>query len=333
MKLTRRGALSCLPAASLLRGQSIGDRAGSVTPIGELANVLEIREIARGKLPDGLYEAVAGPERRMLERITFRPRLLVDTTHLDLSLDLLGGRLFAPILGAPLSGLAVYHPEGEVGLAKGAAASRTLPIISSKSSSPLREIAAAANGPWWYQVFAGGDSEATLGAAQQGLQAGCKAICLTMGGQSGRIGWTSVERLRDRLKAPLVLKGILGPEEAVLAVRHHVDAIVVSNYGAPPGFAEPIEMLPAIAQAVNGRIPILIDGGFRRGTDILKALALGARAVLVGRPLVWGLTVYGALGVQAVLEMLQTELARNMALCGRPDLASIDRTLVKVHSR
>ena len=92
-------------------------------------------------------------------------------------------------------------------------------------------------------------------------------------------------------------------------------------------------MLPSIAYAVGGKVPILIDGSFRRGTDILKALALGARAVLLGRPTVWGLAAYGAEGVQAVLEMLQSELARNMALCGKPDVKSIDSSLVKIHRR
>jgi isopentenyl diphosphate isomerase/L-lactate dehydrogenase-like FMN-dependent dehydrogenase len=95
----------------------------------------------------------------------------------------------------------------------------------------------------------------------------------------------------------------------------------------------PIEVLPAIAEAVAGKAPILIDGSFRRGADILKALALGARAVMLGRPPLWALAAYGAAGVQTMLEMLQTELARDMAMCGRPNLKSLDPSLVKVHAR
>jgi isopentenyl diphosphate isomerase/L-lactate dehydrogenase-like FMN-dependent dehydrogenase len=134
---------------------------------------------------------------------------------------------------------------------------------------------------------------------------------------------------------PLLLKGIMSPAEARLAVAQGVDAIVVSSHGGlyTSGFAEPIEVLPSVMEAVGDRIPVLVDGGFRRGTDILKALALGARAVLLGRPPVWGLAAYGAEGVQAVLEMLQTELARNMAMCGVPDVKSVTRSLIRIHTR
>jgi 4-hydroxymandelate oxidase len=96
--------------------------------------------------------------------------------------------------------------------------------------------------------------------------------------------------------------------------------------------AAPIEVLPAIAEAVAGKAPILIDGSFRRGADILKALALGARAVMLGRPALWALAAYGSAGVQAVLELLQTELARDMAMCGKPNLKSLDPALVKIHA-
>ena len=111
-----------------------------------------------------------------------------------------------------------------------------------------------------------------------------------------------------------------------------IDGLVVSNYaGAPVGRASPMEVLPAIAEAVAGKVPILIDGSFRRGTDILKALALGARAVLLGRPVLWALAAYGSAGVQTMLEMLQTELARDMAMCGKPNLKSLEPSAVKIH--
>jgi isopentenyl diphosphate isomerase/L-lactate dehydrogenase-like FMN-dependent dehydrogenase len=149
------------------------------------------------------------------------------------------------------------------------------------------------------------------------------------------VDWAMIDRLRRSLKAPLLLKGIMSGEEAQAAVSRGVDGIVVSNHGGmyTTGFAEPIEVLPSVVDAVRGKAPVLIDGSFRRGTDILKALALGAKAVLLGRPPVWGLAAYGEEGVQRVLEMLQTELARNMALCGKPDLRSIDRSLVRIHRR
>jgi 4-hydroxymandelate oxidase len=132
-----------------------------------------------------------------------------------------------------------------------------------------------------------------------------------------------------------VLKGIMSPEEARSAIGKGIDGIVVSCHGRQPesGMAAPIEVLPAIAEAVAGKAPILIDGSFRRGADILKALALGSRAVMLGRPVLWALAAYGSAGVQAMLEMLQTELARDMAMCGKPNLKSLDPSLVKIHAR
>jgi isopentenyl diphosphate isomerase/L-lactate dehydrogenase-like FMN-dependent dehydrogenase len=124
-------------------------------------------------------------------------------------------------------------------------------------------------------------------------------------------------------------------EEARAAVEHGVEGIVVSNHGGRfiEGLVNPVEVLPGIADAVGGKIPVLVDGSFRRGTDIISALALGARAVLVARPPLWGLSAYGAEGVQTVMEILQNETARTMALCGRINLAAIDRAVVRIHSR
>src|SRR6185295_16676461 len=125
---------------------------------------------------------------------------------------------------------------------------------------------------------------------------------------------------------------IMTVEAAQSALQHGADGIVVSNYGGP-GRDAPVLALPKIVDAVAGKAPVLVDGSFRRGTDILKALAFGAQAVLVGRPVMWGLAAYGADGVQGVLEMLQTELARYMAMCGKSNLAMLDRTLVRVHAK
>jgi len=132
-----------------------------------------------------------------------------------------------------------------------------------------------------------------------------------------------------------LLKGIMSPEEASAAIGEGVDGIVISNYGGRNrgDVAAPIEVLPAIAEAVAGKAPILIDGSFRRGSDILKGLALGARAIMLGRPVLWALAAYGSAGVQTLLGMLQTELARDMAMCGKPDLKSLDPSVVKIHAR
>ena len=154
-------------------------------------------------------------------------------------------------------------------------------------------------------------------------------VCLTATGWD----WNQIDKFRQGLNAPVVLKGIMSADEARTAVTRGVQGIVVSNYveHGTGGLAAPIEVLPAIAAAVAGKAAILIDGGFRRGSDILMALALGANAVMIGRPVLWGLAAYGAGGVQKVLELLQSELARDMAMCGRVDLKSVNASLVRVH--
>ena len=149
------------------------------------------------------------------------------------------------------------------------------------------------------------------------------------------MNWTLVDTLRRGIGVPVLLKGIMSPEEAGLAVKHGIQGVIVSNYGGllTPGLAAPMSVLPLIVEAAGGKAVVLIDGGFRRGSDILKALALGARAVLLGRPPLWGLAAYGAEGVQTVLEMLQGELARTMAMCGAANLKAIRPEMVRIHRR
>jgi 4-hydroxymandelate oxidase len=149
------------------------------------------------------------------------------------------------------------------------------------------------------------------------------------------ITWSDLAWLRERTILPLVLKGILTAEDAGLAVEHGVDAIVVSNHGGRQldGAIPSIEALPEIVAAVEGRIPVLLDGGIRCGTDIFKALALGASTVLIGRPVLWGLAHGGAPGATAVLRMLHDELVACMTLAGRPTIADIGPSAVRVRSR
>jgi isopentenyl diphosphate isomerase/L-lactate dehydrogenase-like FMN-dependent dehydrogenase len=149
------------------------------------------------------------------------------------------------------------------------------------------------------------------------------------------VDWSALDRLRKGIGVPVVLKGVMSPEEAQKAVASGVQGMVVSNYAARsvPGVTSPIEMLPSIADAVGGKVPILIDGSIRLGSDMLKALALGAQAVLLGRPALWGLAAYGAEGVQNVVELIQSEFARDMAMCGKVNVKAVDRTVVKIHRR
>jgi 4-hydroxymandelate oxidase len=146
------------------------------------------------------------------------------------------------------------------------------------------------------------------------------------------LSWEHIEWLRRVTSLPLVLKGILHPEDARAAVDHGIDAIVVSNQGGRQLDTVPgtIELLPQIAAAVGKRIPIVLDGGVRRGTDVLKALALGARAVAIGRPILWGLAAGGRQGARQVLELLHADIARTMSLCGCGSLTQLDRSLVRL---
>jgi isopentenyl diphosphate isomerase/L-lactate dehydrogenase-like FMN-dependent dehydrogenase len=146
--------------------------------------------------------------------------------------------------------------------------------------------------------------------------------------------WGAVRELRAMTRLPVVVKGILTAEGARLCLENGISGIIVSNHGGRQldHVGSTIEALPEVVKAVQGKIPVLIDGGFRRGTDILKALALGAKAVGIARPYLYGLSAFGQAGVERVLELLRTELALDMALAGVPNLASIDRSLVKFRS-
>jgi 4-hydroxymandelate oxidase len=363
MTWTRRRALQSLglwmAGSPLLEAQHevpklIGEPPGRITPREELVNTLEVDAVAQRVLPATVYAKVAGSDRRAFDRMTFRPRMLVPVRNLDLSVDLFGTKHFAPILVGPASRQARFHPDGELALVRGAAAGKGVAIISSHSSQPIEKIAGEAKDTLWYQVYPEPDMGPVIKRVQAAVQAGCKVVCLTVGtpylpaGQGGppnpaklatlgnpALDWGVVDQVRQAAKVPVLLKGIMSPEEAQAAVQHGASGIIVSNHGGRfvEGLATPIEVLTAVVDGVGGKAPVLIDSNFRRGSDVVKALALGAKAVLVARPALWGLAAYGGDGVRTVLELLQSETARTMALCGKPTLASLDRTTVQIHRR
>ena len=317
----------------------MGEPPGRIAPSDELVNAFEFEAMAQRRLDSVTYALVAGGSRKPFDRITLRPRVMINTTKLDLTLDLFGRQMFAPLLIGPVSQQKRFHPEAELAMARGAAAAQALMVISDRASQPLDQIAPLCKAGFWYQVYAEGDMAGATARAKEAVRAGAKAVVLTPG-KTG-LDWNAIDRLRQACGAPLVLKGVMSAEEAQTCVQKGVQGIIVSGYvsgavsglgdGPVSGFATAIEVLPAVADAVAGKIPVLMDGGLCRGADMLKALALGARAVLIARPAVWGLAAYGADGVQRVTEMLQTELARDMAMCGKPNLRAIDRTTVRLH--
>jgi 4-hydroxymandelate oxidase len=306
-------------------------------PRGELANVFEFEELARNVLPGEVFATVAGGDRAAFDRFTFRPRMMIPVLDMDLSVELFGAKHFTPILIGPVAEQREFHPDGELATVRGAAAARAAMVVSSRSSVPIDQLAAEARTPLWYAVYA---SEVDAPKrAQQAVAAGCTAVCITIHRDGPRAtsgadtDWNRVDSIRHGLKVPVLIKGVMTREDTQTAIDRGASGLVVSNHGGTLAGKAPIEVVAAIADTARGRVPVLIDGSFRRGTDILMALVLGARGVLLARPVMWGLAVYGSEGVQSVVELLQTDLARNFALLGASNLAGLNLSMVKVHTR
>ncbi|HZU66870.1 MAG TPA: alpha-hydroxy acid oxidase [Ktedonobacteraceae bacterium] len=341
----------------------------------EPINLYEYGKLAQERMQPAFWEFYAGGSddevilrgsRAAYERIRLRPRVLVDVHDCETGTTVLGTPVRMPILVAPTAVQCLAHPDGECATAQGAGMAGTLMIVSTTATKNIEEVAAAATGPLWFQLYVYPTFEVAEKLVRRAEAAGYRAIVLTVdlprlgrrekdirngvtippepyleanfvgvektGQEWVTLTWESLSWLRSITSLPIILKGILTAEDAVLAVEHGVDGIVVTNHGGRQlDTAIPsIEALPEVVEAVNGRCEVYLDGGIRRGTDVLKALALGARAVLLGRPVLWGLAVNGAEGVRHVLELLRNELELDMALAGRPTIDSIDRSLLKL---
>jgi 4-hydroxymandelate oxidase len=307
--------------------------------------------------------------REAFEWVELVPRRFAKVGTVQTASRLLGLDLAFPMFVSPTARHGQFHPDAEAATHAGATgASNTPMILSNISSLPVEKVASAAKGPWWFQLYPQRASDANRRTLETAQAAGCLAVVVTVDQQASSYEralhdrnlagdapraqtaaprapanpyrvpqnrlwyeWTLFDELRRMVKVPMIAKGILTPEDALLCLEHGLDAIYVSNHGGRSLDYGPstLEVLPEIADAVHGRVPILFDSGIRRGADIVKALALGASAVCLGRVPLWGLAAYGGEGVQKVLEILQAELVQAMAATGRPTLASIDRTLVR----
>jgi 4-hydroxymandelate oxidase len=305
--------------------------------------------------------------REAYDRIRLRPRVLRDVTSIDMRVSLFGRELPFPILLAPTAYHRTIHAEGELATARGAGAAKATWVVSSSTNTLIEDIAAAATAPLWFQLYLQRDRGLTQDLVQRVQHAGCQALCLTvdqpvLGARNRQtrarfhlppgvtapyrmdigqgkdvldprrvvVTWKDVEWLRSIVRVPLLLKGILSADDAEQALGVGAQGIIVSNHGARILDTAPatIDALPEVADRVRGRAPVLVDGGVRRGTDVMKAIALGATAVLIGRPYCYGLAVGGADGVQRVVEILRTELEMAMMLTGRPSLRDIDRSVL-----
>jgi isopentenyl diphosphate isomerase/L-lactate dehydrogenase-like FMN-dependent dehydrogenase len=340
----------------------------------EAIDVFQIERVARQKLPlPTIHFIVNGADdgktmqanRDAFDAWAIRVRRLVDISHIDTSLEILGEKLDTPIIVAPCGGQQAIHPDGEMATARAAKAAGHLMIVSTVSNFSVGEVASAA-GPLWFQLYASSDRKLTEKLLRDAEAAGCRVVALTVdsnargnregerwwsrvaggpaeGGRSTlrlgnfenfagppRVGdaaltWDKVDWIRSKTSMKVVLKGIVTREDAAIAAKRGIDGIIVSNHGGrqEESFRGTLSCLPEVVEAAGARMPVLIDGGFRRGTDVFKALALGASAICIGRPYVWGLGAFGEEGVHRVLMILREELKRIMEFAGTTSLPAI----------
>lgn len=374
-----------------------------------IVTIEDLRARARRRLPRAVFDFVDGgaedeftlrENRAAFDRVTFRPRVLVDVSKRDVSTTVLGESMSAPIILAPTGLAGLVAPGGEISVARVAARRGLRFTLSTHSMASIEDVAQAVPGPKWFQLYVVRDREVTRSLIERARSAGYTALCLTVDvpviGQRERdlrngftipprvtlqnlidtaqklpwlfgalrgprptfknfvdapgsdkndaislgayaqslhdpsVAWKDLEWFRSVWQGPMLLKGVMSAEDARLAVEHGVEGIVVSNHGGRQleGLPASLEVLSEIADAVGGQADIVFDGGIRRGGDLVKALALGANACMIGRAVLYGLGARGEAGVERAIDILVAEMDRAMALLGRPTLANIDRTAV-----
>jgi isopentenyl diphosphate isomerase/L-lactate dehydrogenase-like FMN-dependent dehydrogenase len=296
-------------------------------------------------------------------RYRLRPRVLVDVTEVTTRTSVLGTDVSMPLLVAPTALQRMAHPDGELATARAAAAAGTVMCLSTIATATAREVAETApDAPRWFQLYVLRDEARTRALLEDAAALGYSAVVLTADtpylgrrerdvrnafsipadlvvpnmpapevgslhrqfeSMSAGVTWRDVERIASISGLPVLVKGVLTAEDALLAVEHGAAGIVVSNHGGRQldGVPATLDALPEVVDAVGGRVEVLLDGGIRRGTDVLKALALGAKAAMAGRAVLWGLAVEGEAGVGRVLKLLRAEIELGLALlgCRSPD--------------
>lgn len=360
-----------------------------VSSVDEALSVFDFHAVAREKLPPAHYGYLATgtdddytlrANREGFRRYQVRARRLVDVTQVDSSIELLGTTWPSPIVLAPAGNQKAFAPEGEAAVARAAAKTSSLQVLSMMTTTAVEEVVQQRGEPVWFQIYPGRDWGLNQSILKRVERAGSPVVVWTVDQVGGRntetakrlartderdcslchdrssfeanvrrkpmlssidrtaasgngpaLTWDSVRRMRDLTTMKLFVKGIVTAEDAALCLEHGADGLVVSNHGgrAESSGRSTIECLEEIVSAVGGRIPVVIDSGFRRGTDIFKAIALGADAIAIGRPYVWGLASFGEEGVEAVVKLLRAELNLVMRQAGAPSVGQISRSHVR----
>ena len=369
-----------------------------------IANIEDLRQVARRRLPHALFDFVDGGaqdeltlrnNRSDFERISLLPRVLTDVSVRDQSVTVLGQKWEQPLILAPTGMPGILWPGGALAAARAADGAGVGFCLSTMSSSSIEEVSKAVGRPIWFQLYVMRDRGLAKAMIERAKAAGCAVLVLTvdlaMQGQRDRdvhngltiplrlrprtvmdfmlhpgwvwryltasrptlanfvgtdhgsdlntiaefvnaqfdqsVTWKDVEWAKSLWGGPLALKGIIDPEDARRAVEHGVDALIVSNHGGRQldGARSAIASLPDVVDAADGRMEVILDGGVRRGSDVIKALALGAKACMIGRPFLYGLAAGGRAGVTRALEILRYELDVGLALMGRASVRELDR--------
>jgi len=375
------------------------------TPV---TNIADLRAIARRRVPRAFFEyadrgsydeTTLHENRRALDRLRLRQRVMQDVDNRSLATTILGEPVSMPLAIAPTGLTGLQHGSGEIHGARAAAEARIPFCLSTMSICSIEQVRAACDTPFWFQVYVMRDRGFTRELIRRARAAQCSALMLTadltvqgqrhreiknglsvppkvtlrnlldiaskprwawnvlkapsrsFGNLEGRIGgadslttlaqwiasqfdptlnWDDLAWIREEWPGKLIVKGILDPEDARLAAQHGVDAIVVSNHGGRQldGAPGTIDVLPSIVDAVQGRTEVLFDSGITSGQDLLKALALGARAGLIGKAFLYGLGANGQQGVTQAIELIRRELSVTMALTGQRDASRISRDVI-----
>jgi 4-hydroxymandelate oxidase len=313
------------------------------------------------------YSAGSFSEKSVRDNVTawsrwyLRNRIGVDVANIDLSTTVLGTPISVPVLTAPCGFNKFAHTDGEFAVARACEAEGTIQVLSSATALPPAEVSAISKGPKWLQLYADTDKGVTDQRVAAAEDAGFLAVAITV--DTPQLGiryqgladveafllelqsigvdspilsftqsldWSEIERIASNTKLPVILKGVLHPDDAKIAPNHGVKGVIVSNHGGRQldGSLPPALALPDVVEAAGDTLEVYVDGGVRTGIDVLRALALGARAVLIGRPYLWALAVDGEQGVRDLLRRFKTELHNAMALAGQTAANGVDPSIV-----